>query len=44
VGVSLGALVLAVAVLIFGFGGAILNGYGKGSACGAEFWISSAAD
>jgi hypothetical protein len=29
VGVSLGALVLAVAVLIFGFGGAILNGYGK---------------
>ena len=30
VGASLGALVLAVAVLILMFGGAILNGYGKG--------------
>jgi hypothetical protein len=29
VGASLGALVLAAAVLIFVFGGAILNGYGK---------------
>ncbi|MGA2865051.1 MAG: hypothetical protein ABSF95_11270 [Verrucomicrobiota bacterium] len=29
VGACLGALVLAVAVLILGFGGAILNGYGK---------------
>ncbi len=31
-GLCLGAVVLAVAVLIFGFGGAILNGYGKGKA------------
>src|SRR5665811_1192083 len=30
VGASLGALILAVAVLIFVFGGAILNGNGKG--------------
>jgi hypothetical protein len=30
VGFCLGAVVLAVAVLIFMFGGAILNGYGKG--------------
>ena len=32
VGLSLGAIVLAVAVLIFVFGGTILNGYGKGKA------------
>src|ERR1039458_2664966 len=32
VGASLGALVLAVAVLILVFGGAILNRYGKGKA------------
>jgi len=30
VGASLGALVFAVAVLMFAFGGAILDGYGKG--------------
>ena len=30
VGVSLGALVLAIAILIFMFGSALLNGYGKG--------------
>ena len=30
VGLCLGAVVLAVAVLILVFGGAILNGYGKG--------------
>lgn len=29
VGLSLGAVVLATAVIFFGFGGAILNGYGK---------------
>ncbi len=32
VGLCLGAIIFAVAVLIFGFGGAILNGYGKGKA------------
>jgi len=32
VGLSLGAVVLAVAVLLFVFGGALVNGYGKGKA------------
>ncbi|MBN2507713.1 MAG: DUF748 domain-containing protein [Verrucomicrobia bacterium] len=32
VGLSLGAMVLAVAVLLFGFGGSILNRYGKAKA------------